>query len=140
MAFATIATPSSMAERFLSTLTRRIVEVIEQRQKRPVVVATGLISAASTDVVLACAGQNHNHRRRATAMPKRKATNSEPSGASRAMLLKTLNGIPGLRPASIVSLILFTVPITASETSAIVDFGSGAGSSQLRQRASAFER
>jgi hypothetical protein len=61
-------------------------------------------------------------------MPNRKATNSEPSGASRAMLLKMLKGIPGFRPASIVPLIRFTVPFTASETSAIVDFGSGAGS------------
>jgi len=69
-----------------------------------------------------------HHRRRATATPNRNATNSEPSGASRAMLLKMLNGIPGFRPASIASPTRWTVPFTASETSAMVDFGSGTGS------------
>lgn len=69
---------------------------------------------------------NH-HRRRATATPNRNAINSEPSGASRAILLKMLNGIPGLRPTSIAPLTRWTVPFTASETSAMVDFGSGAG-------------
>jgi len=67
-------------------------------------------------------------RRRATATPNRNATNSEPRGASRAMLLKMLNGIPGFRPASIASPTRWTVPFTASETSAMVDFGSGTGS------------
>jgi hypothetical protein len=74
------------------------------------------------------ASPNHHHRRRATATPNRNATNSEPRGASRAMLVKMLNGIPGLRPASIAPLIRWTVPFTASETSARVDFGSGPGS------------
>jgi hypothetical protein len=68
-----------------------------------------------------------HHRRRATATPNRNATNSEPSGASRATLLKMLNGIPGFRPASIAPLTRWTVPFTASETSAMVDFGSGTG-------------
>jgi hypothetical protein len=40
---------------------------------------------------------NH-HRRRATATPNRNATNSEPSGASRAILLKMLNGILAFDP------------------------------------------
>jgi hypothetical protein len=44
------------------------------------------------------------------------------------MLLKTLNGIPGRRPASTMPLTRLTVPFTASDTSSIVDFGSGAGS------------
>src|SRR5450759_1128767 len=70
---------------------------------------------------------NH-HRRRATATPNRNAINSEPRGASRAILLKMLNGIPGFRPASIAPLTRLTVPFTASETSAMVDFGSGTGS------------
>src|SRR5450631_199829 len=74
-----------------------------------------------------CAPSNH-HRRRATATPNRKAINSEPRGASRAILLKMLNGIPGFRPASIAPLTRLTVPFTASETSAMVDFGSGTGS------------
>ena len=52
---------------------------------------------------------NH-HRRRATATPNRNATNSEPRGASRAMLLKMLDGIPGFRPASIAPLTRWTVP------------------------------
>jgi len=71
--------------------------------------------------------QNH-YRRRATATPNRNATNSEPRGASRAILLKILNGIPGFRPASIAPLTRLTVPFTASETSAMVDLGSGTGS------------
>jgi hypothetical protein len=70
---------------------------------------------------------NH-YRRRATATPNRNAINSEPRGASRAILLKMLNGIPGFRPASIAPLTRLTVPFTASETSAMVDFGSGTGS------------
>ena len=70
---------------------------------------------------------NHQ-RRRATATPNRSAINSEPRGASRAILLKMLNGIPGFRPASIAPLTRWTVPFTASETSATVDFGSGTGS------------
>jgi transposase len=45
-----------------------------------------------------------------------------------AMLLKMLNGIPGFRPASIAPLTRWTVPFTASETSAMVDFDSGTGS------------
>jgi hypothetical protein len=44
------------------------------------------------------------------------------------MWLKMLNGTPGFRPLSIASPIRLTVPFTASETSATVDFGSGAGS------------
>ena len=44
------------------------------------------------------------HRRRAMATPSRNATNSEPRGASRAMLLKMLNGMQGFRPASIAPL------------------------------------
>jgi hypothetical protein len=40
--------------------------------------------------------KGHNrHRRRATATPNRNAINSEPRGASRTILLKMLNGIPG---------------------------------------------
>ena len=42
------------------------------------------------------------------AMPNRKASAREPSGASRATLLNTLSGMPGCRPASIVA---FTRPI-----------------------------
>ncbi len=38
------------------------------------------------------------HRRRATRTPSRNAINNEPSGASRAILLRILNGIPGFRP------------------------------------------
>ena len=38
------------------------------------------------------------------------------------------NGIPGFRPASIAPLTRWTVPFTASETSAMVDFGSGTAS------------
>jgi hypothetical protein len=64
-----------------------------------------------------------HHRRRATATPNRNATNSEPRGASRAILLKMLNGIPGFRPASIAPLTLLTVPFTSSETSAMLDLG-----------------
>jgi hypothetical protein len=40
------------------------------------------------------------YRRRATATPNKNAANSEPRGASRAMLLKMLNGILGFRPLS----------------------------------------
>ena len=40
------------------------------------------------------------YRRRATATPNRNATSSEPSGASRAMLLRMLRGMPGFRPVS----------------------------------------
>src|SRR5664279_2303427 len=58
---------------------------------------------------------NHQ-RRRATATPNKNAINSEPRGASRAILLKMLNGIPGFRPASIAPLTRWTVPFTASET------------------------
>src|ERR1700680_2556370 len=58
---------------------------------------------------------NH-HRRRATATPNRNATSSEPRGASRAMLLKMLNGIPGFRPVSIASPIGWAVSFTASDT------------------------
>jgi hypothetical protein len=64
-------------------------------------------------------------KRRPTATPNKNAINSEPRGASRVILLKMLNGIPGFRPASIASLTRWTVPFTASETSAMVDFGSG---------------
>src|SRR5450759_1438631 len=73
------------------------------------------------------APSNH-HRRRATATPNRNAINSDPRGASRAILLKMLNGMPGFRPASIASLTRLAVPLTASEISAMPDFGSGAGS------------
>src|SRR5579883_1505633 len=68
------------------------------------------------------------HRRRARATPNRNAIIREPRGASRAILLRMLNGIPGLRPASIAPLTRLTVPFTASETSAMVDFGSRTGS------------
>src|SRR5258705_1619365 len=68
------------------------------------------------------------YRRRATAIPNKNATSSEPRGASRAKLLKMLNGMPGFRPSSIAAPIRCAVPFTASETSATVDFGSGAGS------------
>jgi hypothetical protein len=70
-------------------------------------------------------GSRKHHRRRATAIPSRNATNSEPRGASRAMLLKMLNGMPGFRPASIAPLTRWTVPFTAS--AAIEDFASGTG-------------
>jgi hypothetical protein len=62
----------------------------------------------------------------AKATPNRNAANSEPKGASRAMLLKMLNGIPGFRPVSSTSPIRST-PFTGSATSATVDFGSGWG-------------
>jgi hypothetical protein len=62
------------------------------------------------------------------ATPNRNATNSEPRGASRTILLKMLNGIPGFRPASIAPLTRLAVLFTALETSAMVDFGSGTGS------------
>ena len=68
------------------------------------------------------------YQRRATATPNRNAARSEPSGASRAMLLKMLKGMPGFFPASMAPPILLAVPLTASDTSATVDFGSGAGS------------
>jgi hypothetical protein len=55
-----------------------------------------------------------SYRRRATAIPNGNATNSEPRGASRAMLLKMLNGMPGFRPLSIALPIRWTVPFTAS--------------------------
>src|ERR1700690_158774 len=67
--------------------------------------------------------------RLATATPSKNAIRSDPNGASRAMLLNTLSGIPGLRPESTASPILFAVPFTASATSLITDFSSGAGSS-----------
>jgi hypothetical protein len=73
-------------------------------------------------------GKLVRYRRRATAIPNKNATSSEPRGASRAMLLKMLNGMPGFRPSSIAAPIRCAVPFTASETSATVDFGSGAGS------------
>src|SRR3954447_9168716 len=67
-------------------------------------------------------------RRRATATPSRKATNSEPSGASRAILLRMLSGMPGFLPFSIASPTRLAAPLTASDTSSIVDFASGLGS------------
>src|SRR6476660_5079641 len=67
-------------------------------------------------------------RRRATATPSKNATNSEPSGASRAMLLRMLSGMPGFLPFSIASPTRLAAPLTASDTSAIVDFASGLGS------------
>jgi hypothetical protein len=55
-------------------------------------------------------GRAPNHqRRRATATPNKNVINSEPRGASRAILLKMLNGIAGLRRASIASLTRWTV-------------------------------
>jgi hypothetical protein len=81
----------------------------------------------SADMFTPDAPPNHQ-RRRATATPNKNAINSELRGASRAILLKMLNGIPGFRPASIASLTRWTVPFTASETSVMVDFGSGTGS------------
>jgi hypothetical protein len=68
------------------------------------------------------------YRRRATAIPNKNATSSDPRGASRAMLLRMLNGMPGFLPASMASPIRWAVPLTAPETSSIVDFGCGAGS------------
>src|SRR5258707_3632651 len=68
------------------------------------------------------------HRRRATRTPSRNATSSEPSGASRAILLRILNGIPGFRPASIALPTRCAVSLTASDTFSMVGLGSGAGS------------
>src|ERR1035441_10427527 len=68
------------------------------------------------DLVAVAIGQWRYHemgsayRRRATATPNRNAINSDPRGASRAMLLKMLNGMPGFRPASIASLTRLIVP------------------------------
>jgi hypothetical protein len=56
-------------------------------------------------------------RRRATALPSKKPTNSEPRGASFAMLLRMLSGMPGFRPFSIASPTRPAAPRTASETS-----------------------
>src|SRR6266576_3084338 len=39
-----------------------------------------------------------------------------------------LSGMPGFRPASIASLTRLAAPLTASDTSSIVDFDSGTGS------------
>ena len=52
------------------------------------------------------------------------------------MLLKMLNGMPGFRPLSIASPIRWTVPFTASETSATADFGSRAGCNLLKTEGS----
>jgi hypothetical protein len=95
---------------------KRPCHIVWRKEKR-IGVAFDTVSAPS----------NH-HRRRATATPTRNAINSEPRGASRAILLKMLNGMPGFRPASIASLTRLAVPLTASEISAMADFGSGAGS------------
>jgi hypothetical protein len=46
---------------------------------------------------------------------------SEPSGASLAILLKDANGMPGFRPVSIASPIRLAAFFTTSESSAIVD-------------------
>jgi hypothetical protein len=69
-----------------------------------------------------------SHRRRATATPSRKAISSDPSGASRAMLLMTLRGMPGFLPVSMASLTVCAADFTAPETSATVDLGSDARS------------
>src|SRR3954453_23248448 len=61
-------------------------------------------------------------------MPSKKATKSDPSGASRATLLRMLSGIPGFRPVSIALLTRPAAPFTASDKSSILDLGSGAGS------------
>src|SRR6185312_2887547 len=74
------------------------------------------------------AGVRAPHRRRAKATPKRNATNSEPIGASRAILLRMLKGIPGFRPASIAPFTRSTDPLTAFETSAKADLASRTGS------------
>jgi hypothetical protein len=87
-------------------------------------------AAFPANVFTVSAPSNH-HRRQATATPNKNATNSEPSGASRAMLLK---GIPGFRPDSIASPTRWTVSFTASETSAMVDLGSGTGSTFVGER------
>jgi hypothetical protein len=50
------------------------------------------------------------------------------------MLLRIFNGMRGFRPASIAPLTRLTVPFTASETSATVDFGSGTGSECVNSR------
>lgn len=57
------------------------------------------------------------HRRRAKAIPSRKAASREPSGASRAMLLRMLRGIPGFRPAWIAPDTLSAAPRKVSATS-----------------------
>jgi len=109
----------------LTAITETTVNLKAQFWTPPDIAGTGTLSkhrpSRQPDLVRA------HQRRRATATPNRNATNSEPSGASRATLLKILNGIPGFRPASIAPLTLWTVPFTASETSAMVDFGSGMG-------------
>jgi hypothetical protein len=69
-----------------------------------------------------------SHRRRATATPSRKAISSDPSGASRAIFLSTLRGMPGFLPVSMASLTVCAADFTAPETSATVDLGSDAGS------------
>jgi hypothetical protein len=66
--------------------------------------------------------------RRATAIPNRNAINSDPRGASRATLLRMLSGIPGFLAASIAFLIVRIASFTASDSSAVEDFGSMVGS------------
>ena len=70
--------------------------------------ANGFTLAPATRVCLL-------QRRRATATPSKNATSSEPSGASRAMLLSMLSGMPGFLPFSIASLTRLAAPLTASE-------------------------
>jgi hypothetical protein len=64
-----------------------------------------------------CRAAPARHRRRATATPNKNATNNEPRGASRAMLLKMLRGMPGFRPSSLAPPIRWTVPGLETTTS-----------------------
>ena len=55
------------------------------------------------------------------ATPKRNAIASEPSGASRATLERTLSGMPGFRPASIAALARAIAAFSASIASDVPD-------------------
>ena len=57
---------------------------------------------------------------RPTAIPIMNAIASEPSGASRAMLLSTLSGMPGCRPASIAAFARDAADFSASIASVVL--------------------
>src|SRR5579872_1279050 len=99
----------------------RVLRQYARRGRPPPVVATQTTGAINRAWLL-------QRVRRPIAIPMRKANSSEPSGASRATLARTLSGIPGCRPASIAACARRTAAFNASNASVAPDLGWGTGS------------
>src|SRR4029077_13445507 len=103
---------------------QRRCEELRRRSNPVFCLASGfwIVRFARNDGCQICRWPQAVHRRDVTRTPSKNAIESEASGASRTRLLRTFNGIPGLRPVSIARLKDIAARFATSEASANIDF------------------